>query len=272
MDIVTGKDVPTNFNRHYSDLNWHNRPIPYYADSKVRLWLYDLVSPSEDFSASLWYDLTNKLISQIHKSGKLPIIVGGTGLYIKTLVSDLSLISVPINYAIRTALSSKTVDQLYTLLSETSPAKAASLNFSDRRNPRRLIRALEIVDYLSQQAVPASKPHDYDFLQLGLTAPLSELINRITARVDSRLSAGALQEYQTLIASFSPSLSSFSACGYRQLSGPNPALSWSIAERKYARRQLTWFKKQPNINWFDITVSSWRQQAKTLCDQWYNFS
>ena len=126
-------------------------------------------------------------------------------------------------------------------------SRAVSLNSAGRRKPRRLIRAIEIS--LSKKVSPFRKRTNLNILQIGLTASRDILYKLVDQRVVDRIAAGAAAEDPRLAA--------------------NPA-SWGKSEHAIVRHQLTWFKKQPHITWFDISVSTWDTLAIQLVQNWYN--
>ena len=158
------------------------------------------------------------------------------------------------------------------------------LNDSDRANPRRLIRALETAQFLNTIKTPAKNPYTekkYDSLTIGLTAPIEILFKRIDERVDKRIKNGATGELNNLIKKgYSLDLPSFSATGYRELSGfvkgdlsLNDALkNWKISEHAYAKRQTTWFRKVKSITWFDITDTNYRDKIVQQIEKWYTLN
>lgn len=240
LDIITGKD---------------------HGDYKI--WLVDLVDPDEPFSVSQWHDLAIEAISDIQSRGKLPIIVGGTGLYLKSLTTSLSTLSIPPNPILRKELSRYSASELFNKLKSDCPDIAASLNQSDSQNPRRLIRRLEIETYKLNKH-PSQSQISNSYLTLCLSAPLSYLDSAIESRVKTRLSQGAQKEAEYVLSKYSHHLPSISACGYPAFLTEDPLKAWIVAERQYARRQLTWFKKQPNLNWIDISLPDWKQKAISL--------
>ena len=206
-DIETGKDL---------DL---------IRASGIKVWLYDVVNSSEKFSVSQWRKLARDAIKDILSRNKLPIVVGGSGLYIKSLVQDLPDIDVPYDKKLRTELENKSATNLFNYLKSINLQKALSLNESDKKNPRRLIRAIEI-----QKGTPFSFERGplYDlyegvsYIQIGLTAPKEYLEEKIRQRVRER----------GLDASF------------------------ETKEINIMKKQLVWFKKQPDIYWIDISALS----------------
>ena len=228
-NIITGKDLPANLKPQISKLKWRDRYLKYYEVDGVRIWLYDIVSSGKEFNVSYWKECADLVISDILSRNRLPIVVGGTGLFIKSLTQSLSQIHVPPHSLLRIELANKSAEYLFDYLNKLDSIRAAILNISDRHNPRRLIRAIEIS--LSKTTINY-EPTNYELFLIGLTAPRAELYSRIDQRVMDRVMAGAAAEDPILAA--------------------DPP-RWQFQEHQIARQQLTWFAKQPRIHWFDIT-------------------
>ena len=246
-NIIHGKDLPLGAMPITSHLIWRGRPLLYYEVEGIKIWLYDVVAPGEPFSIAYWHETANLVISDILSRNRLPIAVGGSGLYLKTLTHQLDRITTPPLPHVRRELSTKSPAEIFDYLSRLDPFKAASLNRSDRLNPHRLIRAVELA--LSQPASAPPPPRRYSLLTLGLSAPRAELYHRVNVRVVDRIAAGATAEDPALAA--------------------DPS-QWQVHEHHLVRRQLTWFNKQPNINWFDISTANWQSIAQSLIESWYN--
>ncbi len=263
MDIVTGKDLPLGAKMISSGLIWRDRNLGYYAVSSVPVWLYDVVAPDEPFSLSAWHEIALTLIQAILSRGKLPVIVGGTGLYIKSLTSLLTNISKPPNHSLREKLQGKTASELLTMLNRIDSSRAASLNISDRKNPRRLVRAIEL-GLAPPSSNPPSPLSGYSITHINLTAPRDYLQARVTARVDSRIQAGAFAEAQKFISRYGFNYPSMTASGYKAFTYPNWKNRWITLENQYVKRQLTWFAKQSDIFKLDISDPNWKQNAEKL--------
>ena len=231
-------------------------------DKDVKIWGYDLVSPKEEFSVSQFAKFARNKITDIKKRGKLPVIVGGTGFYIKSIVDGIGTIDIPQNKDLRNILDKKTKDELYEMLGGVDPLKAGSLNFSDKNNPRRLVRAIEVAQYEidrpSLKLRPASNPKN-EFMQIGLTTTIDKLAKRIEERVKKRVEMGMRDEIEKLLKiGVSWEMQSMQALGYRQYRDyfeggvPEDVVidEWTREEIKYAKRQMTWFKKDKRIRWF----------------------
>lgn len=297
MDIVTGKDIPLSLIKRgdkgvSSSIRWKNKFLKYYLIKGIRVWLYDVVTLDEPFNVSFWKQCADLVIRDILSRGKLPIVVGGTGLYIKSLTQHLSQIDIPPNPKLRARLEGKSADYLFNHLNRLDPFSSAKINQSDKSNPRRLVRAIEIAlhtppslrlregdqggELFKKGKLGEGLGGRYDegvsYLTLALFAPKEHLYSMIDKRVEARVAAGAVDEAQQILKEFNHSLPSLTASGYRAFLDPDPLVSWKTREHQYARRQLTWFKKQPDITWFDITKNSWKNSATSFIDTWYNNS
>lgn len=278
MDIVTGKDLPLNIKYQTSNIKWKNRYLKYYLFNNIKVWLYDIVSPDEPFNVSFWKECADLVIADIFSRGKLPIVVGGTGLYLKSLTQPMSQISIPPNPKLRKQLEDKSPEYLFDYLHRLNPLSSVNINRSDRFNPRRLIRAIEIA--LHHNLPPLKlrggsggcyeKSDNRTILHLCLTAPKDYLYSRIDQRVDDRIKAGAIEEAQNLLKKYSPDLPSMTSCGYRAFLDPDPVAKWKTLEHQYARRQLIWFKKKSRQIIFDISQPDWKTNTLNTVQSWYN--
>jgi tRNA dimethylallyltransferase len=276
-DIVTGKDIPQNFHKENSQIIWHNQPLTYYTNGTIRIWLTDVVKIDQQFNVSFWKDCCDLITADILSRNKLPIIVGGTGLYIKSLTQNLSHISIPYNHELRKKLEHLTPNELFNYLKSIDETKANSLNNSDSQNPRRLLRAIEISESPSHKLLEGFRERYQEgrgesYLTIGLTSSREYLTKRIIERVDDRLNKGAKLEAQNILSKYPHDFPALTACGYRSLAGNDPRQLWITSETQYLKRQLTWFAKMPEINWFDVSNSDWQKEAEKLVNSWYNTS
>lgn len=276
MDIGTGKDIPKTSKIIYP---WFSK-YGYYLIDGVKVWGYDLVDPKKDFSVSGYLKFATKIISDIQKKGKLPVMVGGTGLYIKGVVSGIPTAGVPRNKNLRQSLSKKNTEELFETLASLSPMKAGSLNSSDKKNPRRLIRAIEVAQYYLTSGKRENPPHaSYNVLSLGLTCPKPTLESSIEKRVNKRVQDGIKDEIKNLLKKgVDWHNQSMFSLGYRQwrdyfeggAEEERVIDEWIKEEKKYAKRQVTWFKKIPGINWFDITSKEYPVNVEKMVKKWHN--
>ncbi len=251
MDIVTGKDHPR----------------------ETHIYGVDMVDPNEPCSVSTWYDAVMPYIETAWSEGKLPIVVGGTGLYIKALTSGIATIHIPPNEMLRKELGRKSVVELQLLLQKNNPEKLASMNESDRANPRRLIRAIEIAN--SPQRL---RPMIYDLQSklIGLCYFNEKKYQEVVeVRVRARLAEGAVEETKHLISRYDEHVESLTAIGYRSIVmylkgeiGENQMIEkWVHDELAYAKRQMVWFKKQ-QVEWHFVdkpdTIEVWQSKRLRL--------
>jgi len=222
--------------------------------------MLDIISPKKVFSVAKWQKQTKKIISEIHARGHLPIICGGTGFYIKSIVENVCLPEVPPNKKLREKLKNKTASELVEILIKLD---SKILKTIDKKNPARLMRAIEISTKLG--AVPKIKTEkpEYKILQIGLKLPEKILRKNIHKRVLSRIKAGMFAEAQRLRAG-GLSFSRMRSLGleYRlladllqkKISRADFAPQLEIADWQYARRQWQWFKRDKNIHWLSPTA------------------
>lgn len=264
INIISGKDLPTGRQVYpqTSNIKWRDKFLTYYLIQGIKVWLYDVVYPNEEFNVSYWHECALKIISDVSSRGKLPIVVGGTGFYIKSLTDNIASINVPVNSLLRKDLASMSVEELFTKLKLLDNARADQMNDSDKNNPRRLIRAIEIANNTSQKSITQNP--QLDILSFCLTTEVSQLIANIKKRVAERIVAGALDEYHYLKNKYDSSLPSM------QIPGIADWENWGLREKQYAKRQLVWFKKQPAINWIDQINPDWRVKVEKLIRNWYN--
>lgn len=257
MDIGTGKDTA--------------------SLQGVPIWMYDVVSPDESFSVSQYQTKANKHIEDIRKRKKLPIVVGGTGLYIQSLVQTVPTMGVVPDAKLRKTLNTYSIEKLQKLVQKDYPDAWKKLNNSDRNNPQRLIRKIE----LGRAGVALSKPSlvIQDICWIGLTAPFSYLYSHIDKRVEKRVGQGMVDEVRSLNKKgYRWELPSMSALGYREwkeyidgnATKKDVIQKWKHDEHGYARRQMTWFKRNMDIQWFDIFQKGQIEVIESYVDTWYN--
>lgn len=235
--------------------------------------LIDVAEPWEVWSLAVFQQQAWQAIADIHRRGRLPLLVGGTGQYIRAVIEGWQAPPVPSQPALRQALERWAAEigpaALHARLALLDPQAAAKIDY---RNLRRTVRALEVIfstgQRFSQQR--QSGQRRYDCRIFGLHLPRPELYARIDARVEAMLAAGLVQEVQRLLKSgCSPELPTLSAIGYREicrhlageLSLPEAVQQIKRQTRVLVRRQANWFKADdPQIQW----VRSDAQAAATI--------
>ncbi|MEK7550681.1 MAG: tRNA (adenosine(37)-N6)-dimethylallyltransferase MiaA [Patescibacteria group bacterium] len=248
----------------------------------VKIWGYDLISPKKDFSISVYLKFAKKAILDIARRGKLPILVGGTGFYIKGVVDGIPTVLIPQNEDFRKNFENKSVEDLFEMLAQIDPSRAGQMNTSDKKNPRRLIRAIEVATWKLEHGdkkKSSAISHQPLVLMVGLTSSKNVLERKIYKRVEERIKMGIKKEIQDLLNSgVDWDDQSMQALGYRQwrdyFEGGVPEEvvinEWAREEKKYAKRQLTWFRKDMRIKWFDIAADSYPGVVESLVKKWYS--
>ena len=241
--------------------------------------LLDVVDPDEPFTLADYLERAHNAIAGILTRGGLPIVVGGTGLYVRALAQGFAVPRVPPDPCLRAELEmlaeAEGSPALLARLRRSDPHTAATI---DARNPRRLIRAIEVAEAtgVSFAAQQKARPR-YDALVLGLTADRALLYERADRRVDAMMAAGFLDEVAALYArGYSPDLPALSGLGYRQLGEhlrgartlDDAVQATKLATHGFIRRQLTWFRREPGIHWLDIAHDDVVAQAIVQAEQW----
>jgi tRNA dimethylallyltransferase len=228
--------------------------------------IIDVVEPDQDFSLATYDQLAFEALKGIHQRDRLPLLVGGSGLYIWSLVEGWKIPRVPPDREMRRRLETRAEQEdsqsLYRELEEIDPAAAAKIS---PRNIRRIVRALEIYYATGQPPSQFQRKEEPSFsvLVIGLTQERSQLYRRIDERADSMIQRGLVEEVQQLLKKgYSPRLPSMSGIGYKQivqfLQGqmtlPEAVDKIRHETHRLARRQYAWFRlNDSRIHWFDVT-------------------
>lgn len=249
MDIGTGKDLG-----EYGNISYH---------------LIDVVNPNTKFDIVKYKKLTKKAIDDICERNKLPIVVGGTGFYIQSLVNNEKLSTVKPNKEFRDKMEKLTVEKLFTKLEKLKPDFAEKLNNSERNNKRRLIRYIEIAkesasDLFTEKNIPKTQSGDYEYLLLGITWPREVLQDRIYKRLIVRLEKeNMIDEVKKLhyedkvswkrLESFGLEYKYISRYLKKEITYDEMVERLNIAIRQFAKKQMSWFqrweKQGAKINW-----------------------
>lgn len=236
--------------------------------AEVRHHLVDIRDPDEKFNAALFKELADEAIADILQRKKVPIVIGGTGLYLRILVRGLFEApdaDEPLRERLNQEAQAYGIEHLYRRLQLVDPELAAKVELRDRS---RIMRGLEIFE---QTGIPLSqhqKAHDYSAnsylpLKIALTFPRQELYQRIEMRAKLMIEGGLLEEYERLLEmGYSPSLKPLCSLGYRQM-GEHLVGRYSFEQamqeiikhtKRYAKRQTTWFRKEDDVHWVAMPI------------------
>ncbi len=273
LDIGTGKAPSTG--------KWKKGNRRWIVNG-INIWMYDVVDPKKQYNVADYVKDAEKIISEIVKRHKLPIVVGGTGLYLKALLEGLSNLTIPVDPILREKLQKLSLEQLQNKLQKLSSLKWENMNNSDRQNPRRLIRYIELVstDFTLEESLRATIRGDFNSLKIGLTAQREVLYKKADRRVVSRINQGMISEAENLYKS------GLTLKRMKQLGLEYGILTDYLSEKiknkdglikimqgkihGYIRRQLTWFKKEKDTLWFDIKDRNFPNNVEKLISIWYH--
>ena len=254
LDIISGKDLPEGYSG-----------VP-------PIHLIDIVDSTVSFTVADFYKHATKTTEDIFRKKKVPIVVGGTGLYVEVLIKGLHRTSEP-NHKLRKKLENLSVSELQNLL----PNHILDyLNNSERNNPRRLIRKIELSN---QQPTTNHQPRtSFVSLVIGLTCKRDILKKRVDERVESRLKEGALKEATRLFKNYEHlSQQVRDANGYKQLflylkkeiNMEEAIARWKISEYRHAKNQMTWFRKYGNIEWYDVGKKNFKKDIEKRIEKFF---
>lgn len=223
--------------------------------------LFDFVSPlKNDYSVALYVEQAKKKIEELLADNKLPIVVGGTGLYFKSLLGEFDIPKVPPNFGLRNELNAKSNEELHSFLMEKDPELAQKIH---PNNKNKIIRAIEVFEALKIPMSKAQKKKNspYNIIWIGLDAKNRDfLYERINLRAEKMLEQGLLDELKTLLNKYGEIDLIKATIGYseflpylkKEISFDEAVLKFKQHTRNYAKRQLSWFRADKNVNWFFI--------------------
>jgi tRNA dimethylallyltransferase len=222
----------------------------------------DLVDPDAAFSVADYSHHATLALAGIAERGAVALLVGGTGFYLRAVARGLAVDELPWDADVRAeleaALAAEGLPALVAELRRIAPTRAAAV---DLRNPRRVVRAVEIGRLRGDAPLPQARGYGRPVLWLGLQVEPTVLRERIYARARAQFDAGLIEETRALAARFDPSLPSFSGIGYAEalaVIAGHLVREEAIAQDArrnvlFARRQATWFRREPDVQWLDAT-------------------
>jgi len=238
LDIGTGKITKKEM-----------KNIPHY--------LLDIIDPRKKFTVTEYQKKTISAIADIVKRGKVPIICGGTGFYIDAITKGVIFPDVPPNKKLRKSLLQKDTTALFHTLQKLDPKRAKDIKRKNEQNNKvRLVRAIEIAKALGKVPMAEATPPPYKFIKIGLYLPKDLLKKKIEKRVKKMFKDGLLDEIKKLkkparLGGYGVTDKQLKEFGFEYL---KPTPEKVIRETlKYAKRQMTWFKRDKEIKWFDAS-------------------
>ncbi|WP_321284522.1 tRNA (adenosine(37)-N6)-dimethylallyltransferase MiaA [Exiguobacterium profundum] len=237
--------------------------------------LIDICDPDDAMSVAMFQQLARAAIDDIYARGKLPIIVGGTGLYIRSILYDYEFVEQPVDEALRAELERfaevEGREALHQRLVQLDPVRAATIH---PNNVRRVVRALEVAMQGDTQTTDSAPSEHYDYRLFVLHADREILYDRINQRVDAMMEAGLVEEVERLLAQGYRDTQAMRAIGYKEMI---PFIDGKMSKekatdllkqhtRQFAKRQLTWFRHQFDGIWVDMGRKSFELSYKNIYD------
>lgn len=250
------------------------------AERRVPLLMVDVVDALEDYSVRLFQRDARVLVDEMLEKGHVPVLCGGTGLYLNAVIDDMEFPAGEKGCASRgryeRLAEERGADALHALLAERDPESAALIH---PNNVRRVVRALEMLDEGVSYALHHEGLHEraarYDARLWGLTMSRERLYARIDARVDEMIDQGLLEEVRVLAErGLSEEVSAGQAIGYKELLAvldgrmalPDAIELVKRRTRRYAKRQLSWFRHDGRVRWIDLDVTSPEEAARLIVE------
>lgn len=235
--------------------------------NKIPHYLIDIINPNEDFSVAEYKKSAVKIIHDIRSREKIPILVGGTGLYISAIVDNIEIPKVKPNPALRKKLEKTPIDKL---LKQLKKLDIQTFKTIDKNNKRRVIRALEVTISTGK---PFSKQREkgrplFNVMEIGIDISREKLYKKIDQRAEGMVKAGLISETKKLAKKYSYNLPSMSGIGYKQIgiylrgeiTLEKAKELIKFATHQYARRQISWFRKDKRIKW----AKNYKQAQKLI--------
>lgn len=262
MQVYKGMDIGTAKIKEHEMFGTNN--------IKVKHHMIDIIPPQKDYSVADFQQDARNCIDEINKSEKIPILLGGTGLYVRSVIDEYDF-QVNVNHATRLALLQIAQENgTYELYKELKEVDADSAERIHPNDTKRIVRALE---YFKTTGKPISNGMvaDYKYslfsplVMIGLNIPRNILYERINQRVDTMIQEGLIEEVENLLkAGVKPTNTSMQAIGYKQVVeylSKKRSLKETIEiikrdTRRFAKRQLTWFRRDDRIKWFEVDINN----------------
>lgn len=259
---IDGEIVSADSMQIYKEMDIGTAKVTNEEMSGVKHYMINIVNPDEDFNVAMYKKMAEEALEEIASKGKTPIVVGGTGLYINTLVNGIEFSEIDKDEEYRKELEKKVsvegIDGIYEELKSVDPEAA---NIIDKNNVRRVIRALEIYKVtgktkteLDKESIKETK---FDFLMYGIKTDREELYNRINKRIDYMMEQGLVSEVEELNKKYKMSKTALQGLGYKEVieyingncNYDEMIEKLKMETRRYAKRQITWFKRDERITW-----------------------
>lgn len=238
-----------------------------YLVKGIPHYMTDIRQPRQKFNVAIFKKMALEAINDVQKQKKLPFLVGGTGLYIKSVVDNVSFPAVPPQKTLRRQLDKKTEKELFKIYQKLDPEGAVSI---DKKNRRRLIRAIEVSKITGQSFWKQRKKGKplFDVLTIGIKLPKKEVEKRIKRRVEKMFKLGLEKEVEKLVEKNGWKIAPLQTIGYQEWKDYFKRKIDKIEVKKkivlhtlqFSKRQMTWFKKDKRIKW----IKNYKEAEKVI--------
>lgn len=263
--LINGEIISADSMQVYKEMTIGTAKPTTQEQEGIPHYLIDVVSPEETFNVTKYKELAEKAIEEVLFKDKTPIIVGGTGLYVSTLINGIEFAEVGEDLEYREEMTKmaeeKGAQYIHDMLRKVDPDAADAIEVN---NIRRVIRALEIYKLTGKTKTfldkESRKEVKYDYKVYGIETPREELYNRINVRVDKMFEAGLLEEVRSVNEKYKISSTAIQGLGYKEVieyiegkvSYEEMVEKLKMETRRYAKRQLTWFRREEKIVWYRL--------------------
>lgn len=261
---INGEIISADSMQIYKDMNIGTAKIEEEEMQGIKHYMLDFVSPEERYSVAEYNKEAKKAIKEILEKGKVPIIVGGTGLYIETLIYGIEFLNIETDLEYRKELEKiveeKGIDYLYNEAKKIDKTAMEKISINDQK---RILRVLELYHQTgktkTQLDKESRKEPEYDYKLFAIDMDRKILYDRINQRVDIMLEKGLVQEVKNICEKYNEFPTAMQAQDYKevvpyiknQITYEEMVEKMKIETRRYAKRQLTWFRKYENLTWLN---------------------
>lgn len=270
---INGEIISADSMQIYKEMNIGTAKITKEEMQGIKHYLIDIVSPDERYSVADFKKDAENAIEEILKNNKVPIIVGGTGLYIDSIVNGIEYNEINTDFKYREELeeiaSKEGLEKLYELALQIDEEATKKISINDKK---RIFRILEIYKSTGKtktelEIESRKKENKYTFFMFGTTMDREKLYNRINLRVDKMIEEGLIDEVKEIFEKYKTFPTSMQGIGYKELKEYLDGICTKeeainkikMETRRYAKRQITWFKRNKNIIWLDMQDSNMMQ-------------
>lgn len=272
-EIISGDSMQV-----YKEMSIGTAKVTEEEKEGVPHYMVDTFHYNEDYNVKVFQEMARNYIHTMSEENKLPIICGGTGLYIKSVIYDYEFVDQKQDDDFVNFLKSRSLDELWGLLKVIDPSACETIHHN---NKQRVVRALSMAhDGEKKSDIIASQEHQpiYDAYIIGLTMDREKLYERINLRVDQMMENGLLEEITAIVNQDQDcwNLQSFQGIGYKEWKDyfQGNATKEECVEkvkknsRNFAKRQYTWFKNQMDVHWYDVSDANYQEQLRKDLEAW----